>query len=130
VWALLSDLANPEMASGFAGIRVEGNGAGALRTLTLPESQGGGVIAEQIEAFDPAARTYIYRVMTFGALPFAAYRARLQASALEHETALLTYQATYRPLLPDHAGRCRDIAADSFAQLVANISRILTGADR
>jgi hypothetical protein len=127
VWALLSDLANPEVAAGFVRVTVEGSGRGAVRTLVLAPEQGGGVVIERIEAFEPAARSYRYRVLEPGPLPFADYAGQLGVVPANDAEALLTYRATYRPSRPADEAHCRRIAAGSFAQLAANLARVLAG---
>jgi hypothetical protein len=123
VWSVLADLANPALAVGFAGIEVLGTGAGALRTLTLPEAQGGGTVTERIEEFTPGERSYLYRVLTFADLPFAAYAGRLRVLPAPGDQAVIAYSAAYRPLRLGDAETCRRIAADGFERLVENLAR-------
>jgi hypothetical protein len=94
VWAVVGDLADTTITEGLAErVDVEGDGTGALRRFFLP---GGISIAERIERYDPAARSYTYRIVDYGPLPFTDYlgSARVTAGV---DGAILSWSATAEP---------------------------------
>jgi len=96
VWAVVGDLANTMITEGLAErVEVEGSGAGAVRRFFLP---GGISIAERIETFDAAGRSYTYRIFDYGPLPFADYLGRAQVLPDGPDTALLSWSAIAAPL--------------------------------
>jgi hypothetical protein len=126
VWNLLADLGNREVAADFDAIEVTGVGEGAVRTLHLPEAMGGGVLRERIERFDPAQRSYEYRVFDFAALRLSAYRARLEVVP-DGKQARLRYQSHYAPLTSDDTAASDALAQGAFGGLVAQLERVLRG---
>ena len=71
VWALIGDLRNMAIMEGLVErLEVEGDGEGAVRRLILPD---GGIVTEAIERYDSEARSYGYRILDPGALPFRDY---------------------------------------------------------
>lgn len=96
VWAVVGDLADTLITEGLAErVVVEGSGAGAVRRFFLP---GGISIAERIETFEPAARSYTYRIFDYGPLPFADYLGHAQVLPDGPDAALLSWSAIAAPL--------------------------------
>lgn len=125
IWALLANLANPKMIEGFmASLRVDGDGNGAVRTFTLLPEHGGGEVSERIYNFDPAGRSYAYRVLDVGALPFAEYDGRLTVAPAGPGQAVYSYVASFIPA-GDTPDNCRAMVAGNFNGLVRNIRRAL-----
>jgi hypothetical protein len=96
VWAVVGDLADTTITKGLAEhVEVEGRGAGAVRRFFLP---GGISIAERVEAFDTAGRSYAYRIFDYGPLPFSDYLGSARVTAAGNDGALLFWSATAEPL--------------------------------
>jgi hypothetical protein len=96
VWAVVGDLTDTTITEGLAEhVVVEGSGAGAVRRFFLP---GGISIAERIEAFDPAGRSYAYRIFDYGPLPFTDYLGRALVLPDGPDAARLSWSATATPL--------------------------------
>jgi hypothetical protein len=124
VWRLLADLGNRDVAAQFDAIEVSGDGEGAVRTLHLPATMGGGVLRERIDSFDPARRSYSYRVLEFAGLRLGSYHARLQVVS-DGSNARLLYQSNYMPLTGDDAATADALAQGAFGKLVAQLERVL-----
>jgi len=78
VWKLIggfNDLTN--WAPGVNKSELEGQGVGAVRTLTLAQ---GGTIKEKLEAHDPAGMSYSYTIVS-GPLPVSNYHSTLRVIA-------------------------------------------------
>lgn len=120
VWAVVGDLANSLITEGLAErVVVEGSGAGAVRRFFLP---GGISIAERIETFDPAERSYAYRIFDYGPLPFIDYLGRAQVLPDGPDAALLSWSATAAP---------RDGADDGARTMIeANLDHALSALAR
>lgn len=76
VWALVSDFGGVDKWAGPAiqGCSVEGEGVGAVRTLTLP---GDATLQEKLESFDPESRTQSYSIVDPSPLPLTGYLSTL-----------------------------------------------------
>jgi hypothetical protein len=77
VWGLLSDFGGIAKFGGDAieGCTVEGDGVGAVRTLTV---MGGATIRERLEALDEGTRTFSYSIIGESPLPVRDYLATVQ----------------------------------------------------
>lgn len=72
VWRVLSDFGGIEPTEMIAGCTVEGDGVGAVRTITL---KGGGEIVERLESLDDSARVFRYAIINECPLPVQNYSA-------------------------------------------------------
>lgn len=78
VWALFRDFGGVERYTpGLEGCEVEGEGLGAIRTLTLP---GGAVLRERLERLDDGDTTLQYSILD-GPLPVQNYLATVKLHA-------------------------------------------------
>jgi hypothetical protein len=79
VWELASDFGGVDKWAGPAilGCSVEGEGIGAVRTLSLP---GGATLQEKLESFDEAARTLSYSIVDPSPLPLRGYLSTLHVA--------------------------------------------------
>lgn len=68
VWAAVADFGGIGLwAAGVSGCTADGDGPGAIRTISLSERQ----VREQLEAIDPVARRLRYRILPPHSLPAA-----------------------------------------------------------
>jgi hypothetical protein len=75
VWELVRDFGGVQgWSSAIQSCEVEGEGIGAVRTLTMP---GGLSLQERLEAFDDAGRRLQYAIIA-GPLPFENYLATIE----------------------------------------------------
>jgi len=75
VWGLLRDFGGIERyTAGFEKVEVDGQGIGAVRTITLP---GGAALQERLEAFDDAGRRLQYAIVG-GPIPVENYLATIE----------------------------------------------------
>ena len=72
VWRVLSDFGGIEPNEMIAGCSLEGEGVGAVRTITL---NGGGEIVERLESQDDNARVFRYAIINDCPLPVENYTA-------------------------------------------------------
>ena len=110
VWGLLRDFGgvtrySPQIES----CTVEGEGVGAVRTLTLP---GGASLKERLEAFDDDGRRLEYSI-TEGPLPLANYLATIQVTE-DGRGCQIEWSSTFQP---------KGIAEDQASGLVEGIYR-------
>jgi len=75
VWELFRDFGGIQrFSSGIEKVTVEGQGVGAVRTLTLP---GGAALQERLEAIDDAKRCLSYAIVG-GPIPVTGYLATIE----------------------------------------------------
>lgn len=80
VWAVIGDFgALPKYVEAAVESKVDGEGVGAVRTLTLPD---GASLRERLEHFDPGVMTLKYSIVD-GPLPVADYLSTMVLSATE-----------------------------------------------
>jgi hypothetical protein len=78
VWELVRDFGGIQrFASNIESVSVQGEGVGAVRTVTLP---GGTALQERLEACDDATRTLRYAIVGSHPLPFDDYLATIRLS--------------------------------------------------
>ncbi len=103
VWALIGDLRNMAIMEGMVErLEVDGDGEGATRRLILP---GGGVVTEAIERYDNAARSYGYRIVDPGPLPFSDYTGAAYVMPISNGACRLVWEASATPLVDADAVR-------------------------
>ncbi|GAB4581177.1 MAG: SRPBCC family protein [Anaerolineales bacterium] len=78
----------------FAGFAhtVEGSGVGAIRKFDM----GKGEIAEQIEVFDPTAKTLTYTLL-YGPMPVQNYHATMKIVSGDSTSCTLEWSAVFEP---------------------------------
>jgi hypothetical protein len=97
VWALVRDFGgvtkwNPPSA--IEGCSVEGDGIGAVRTLTLP---GGAALQERLEAFDEGAMSMSYSFTGKLLLPLEDYYATMRVSPAGEGECDLEWSSSFGP---------------------------------
>jgi hypothetical protein len=93
VWVLLRDFGRPDRYSGqIEACSLEGEGVGAVRTLSLP---GGLSIQERLEALDDAGRRLQYSIVA-GPLPLENYLATIHVSE-DGDGCRVAWSSTFDP---------------------------------
>ena len=116
VWDLVRDFGgitrwNPPSA--IEGCTVEGEGIGAVRTLTLP---GDAVLQEKLESFDEGARTLSYSIVDPSPLPLSGYLSTLRVVEDGPQRCRVEW-----------SGRMKPAAGTSEEQVTGMIRGIYTG---
>ncbi|MBB4633028.1 SRPBCC family protein [Sphingosinicella soli] len=113
VWGLIGDLRSMAIMEGVVErLEVDGDGEGAIRRLFLP---GGAVVTEAIVRYNRAARSYTYRIIARGPLPFDNYVGTASVTP-DGDACVLTWEARADPLIEP---------ADVRAAIQANIDHVL-----
>lgn len=94
VWTLISDFGDLDklLPGVFSQIEVEGEGEGAVRTMTLGD--GSGEIVEKLLTLDPEAK-YLEYEMTSSPMPVENYRASMAVRKLDDQSCVLTWISEY-----------------------------------
>ncbi|MGC8490999.1 MAG: SRPBCC family protein [Syntrophobacteraceae bacterium] len=95
VWQLLKDFNGlPAFIAAIKKSTMEGEGIGALRTLTL--EGGGPPIVERLETFDDQAKTLSYSIVT-SPLPLSNYLATVEAIDMGPSKCEVRWHSTFEP---------------------------------
>lgn len=95
VWAQMSDFGGIGETEIIEKCELEGEGIGAVRTLTL--KGGRGVIRERLEAFDPANRSFSYSIIGECPLPVQNYFSTVRISAEGEKAARVDWTGRFEP---------------------------------
>jgi hypothetical protein len=94
VWGLLRDFGGiKKFSTTIESCTVEGEGLGAVRTITMP---GGLQLQERLEAFDDAGRSLQYAIIGENPLPFTDYLSTIRLSEDGDGTAI-EWSSTFEP---------------------------------
>jgi hypothetical protein len=94
VWDLVRDFGGIQrFASGIESVSVQGEGPGAVRTITMP---GGLALQERLEGLDEAARTLQYAIVGSHPLPFDQYLATIRLSE-DGDGCQIEWSSTFAP---------------------------------
>lgn len=94
VWKTISDFNGlPKFVAAAAKSTVQGEGVGALRTLTLPD---GAEIVEKLESFDDRARTLSYSIVS-GPLPVEGYVSKMKVREMGAGVCEVEWSSTFTP---------------------------------
>jgi mxaD protein len=92
VWQVVGDFNGlPAFVAAATKSRMEGDGVGALRTLTLPD---GAEIVERLETYDDEARTLTYSIVS-GPLPVANYLSMVEVTPLADGQCRVKWSSTF-----------------------------------
>jgi carbon monoxide dehydrogenase subunit G len=95
VWTLLSDFGGiAKWGGGIEGCTVEGEGVGAVRTITVG---GGASIQERLESCNDAERTFSYAIIGKSPLPVSDYLSTVVVTALGASRARVDWSSTFEP---------------------------------
>ena len=92
VWRTASNFGGIEPNDMIAGCTVEGEGVGAVRTVTLV---AGGEIIERLEALDNAARSYTYAIINDSPIPVKNYVSTVTVSAEGENAARIDWSGEF-----------------------------------
>jgi hypothetical protein len=94
VWDLVRDFGGVQRFSPtIESVSVQGEGIGAVRTLTLP---GGLALQERLEALDDASRTLRYAIVGSHPLPFDEYLSTIRLSE-DGDACQIEWSSTFAP---------------------------------
>lgn len=94
VWDLVRDFGGIQRFSpAIESVSVQGEGIGAVRTITLP---GGVALQERLEALDEGSRTLRYAIVGSHPLPFDEYLATIRLSE-DGEGCQIEWSSSFAP---------------------------------
>jgi hypothetical protein len=94
VWDLVRDFGGIQrFAAAIESVSVQGEGVGAVRTLTMP---GGVTLQERLEALDDGARTLRYAIVGQHPFPFSDYLATIRLSE-DGDGCQIEWSSTFTP---------------------------------
>jgi hypothetical protein len=94
VWDLVGDFGGIQrFSSAIESVSVQGEGVGAVRTLTMP---GGLALQERLEARDGASRTLQYAIIGTHPLPFDQYLSTIHLSE-DGDGCQIEWSSTFTP---------------------------------
>ncbi len=100
-WKILSDFGGvADLSPMIESCSVEGEGVGAVRTLSMP----GMKLQERLEAHDEAARSFSYAIIGDHPLPFTDYLATVTIEPRGEDACLVDWRGRFRPKGDDDAG--------------------------
>lgn len=103
VWELFRDFGGLDrFAAGIEECRVEGEGVGAVRTLSMP---GGLKLQERLEAFDDAARSLSYAIIGEHPLPLDDYLSTVRVVEESADRCSIEWTSEFVPKGPEEAAR-------------------------
>ena len=93
VWAVVREFGKlDEWLPPIVGCETDGEGIGAVRTLTLGD---GAVVVERLEAHDDAARTLTYSMVDAGPMPLVDYVSTIEVSANPDGTSTMSWTGSF-----------------------------------
>lgn len=104
VWRIISDFGGVETNEMIAGCTVDGEGVGAVRTITL---NGGGEIIESLESHDNSAQVFSYAIIKDCPLPVKNYLSTVKVSDDGNGGATVDWSSTF-----EAAGEPEDTVVD------------------
>lgn len=120
-WRVLGDFSLADVKNGICdSVTVDGSGVGAVRTMTLAASWGGGSVRERLEELDVTERYMRYRLVDSGPVPFADYEGSIRVTPAGPDACVAVMSSRFVPVEIDFA--------TAQAMSVANIERALANA--
>jgi hypothetical protein len=99
VWELFRDFGGiGRFAAGIEGCSVDGEGVGAVRTLSM---RGGLQLQERLEAFDDAGRSLSYAIVGEHPLPLDDYLSTVRVVEESDERCSVEWSSTFEPKGPE-----------------------------
>jgi hypothetical protein len=113
VWACFADFGDlSAWAPGRSRVPVDGHGVGAVRTVV---GDGGPSIRERLEAYDAAAHTFSYAMLSEHPFPFTDYVGTVSLRDLGSGRTSIDWSSTFEPL---------GLPTEKVAQLIEGIYRM------
>lgn len=123
VWEVVSDFnALPRFVASIVTSTMEGEGIGAVRTLTLAD---GSVVVETLKSIDHQGRSLTYAIAR-SPLPVTNYVATMTVTPLEEGGCQLTWASTFEPEGVE-AAEARKLVRRIYAEGVKGLKRIFEG---
>ena len=94
VWQIMSDFGGLEPNEMIAGCTLEGDGVGAVRTISLV---AGGEVIERLESQDDTALTFSYAIINDSPLPVKNYLAKVEVSDSGDGSTTVSWSSTFEP---------------------------------
>jgi hypothetical protein len=93
VWRVVRDFGGlTRWSPGIEKCEVEGDGVGAVRTLSMP---GGLALQERLEAFDDAGRSFSYSIVEPTPLPLSGYLSTLRVTPLGDDRCRVDWEGRF-----------------------------------
>jgi len=96
IWELVRDFGGAQkwLGSMVQKLEMEGEGVGAIRTITLP---GDTLLHEQLEAMDDAEMTFSYAIVRDSPLPATDYLAKFKLVETGADSCRIEWGSTFEP---------------------------------
>lgn len=96
VWELVRDFGGAQKWLGpmVQKLELEGEGVGAIRTITLP---GDTLLHEQLEALDDAEMSFTYAIVRDSPLPASDYKAKFKLVETGPESCRIEWGSSFEP---------------------------------
>jgi hypothetical protein len=95
VWQRVRDFGGlTDWSPGIEKCEIEGEGVGAVRTLTMP---GGLTLQEKLESFDESGRSFSYSIVEPTPLPLSGYLSTFQVTALGDDRCRIDWTGRFTP---------------------------------
>lgn len=104
VWGILSDFGGIKVGGPIEAFEIEGEGVGAVRTITM----GGGQVIERLDVHDPAARVFSYCILNEdNPLPVSNYSATVKITADSDDSCTVDWSGTFDVKGADEETACK-----------------------
>lgn len=123
VWELVRDFGGARrwLPGMIQKLELEGEGVGAIRTITLP---GDTLLHEQLRAFDDPGMSFTYAIVRESPLPVRDYVAKLAVAAAGPSRCRVHWGATFEPVgLPE--AKAKPMIAGIFTSGIAALRATL-----
>lgn len=97
VWQSIQDFGGIDKIMLGTTVTVEGEGLGAVRTITQPN---GGIVRETLKALDNASYTMQYMIHDDAPLPITQHLSTMHLDVINNNECKLTWTAVYEPSIP------------------------------
>jgi polyketide cyclase/dehydrase/lipid transport protein len=103
VWQILSDFGGIKVGGAIEAFKIEGEGVGAVRTITM----GGGQVIERLDVHDGAAHTFAYSILNDdNPLPVKNYAAKVVITPTGDNTCTVDWRGTFDVKGTDEESAC------------------------
>ena len=92
VWQILSDFGGIKVGGAIEAFTIEGEGVGAVRTITM----GGGQVIERLDVHDAALHTFAYSILNEdNPLPVSNYAAQVKITPAGDNACTVDWRGTF-----------------------------------
>jgi len=122
VWALMRAFGDvTQWLEGLESCQLEGDGIGAVRTITMP---GGLRIQERLESFDDAGRRFQYAIVGKSPLPLRDYLSTVQIRETGPSRCELAWEGRFEPL-PGSEAAMQQLVRGIYTNGIASLRKKL-----